>query len=108
MRTAESVVLTLWPPGPGRALDVDAQVLVLVDLDLDLVGLRQHGDGGGGGVDAAARLGLRHALDAVHAALVLEAAVGALAADLEDDLAEAADAVSLAVSISVFQRCRSA
>ena len=31
MRTAESVVLTLCPPGPGRAVDVDAQV-VRVDL----------------------------------------------------------------------------
>ena len=60
--------------------------------DLDLVGLGQHGDGRGRGVDAAARFGLRHALHAMHAALVLEAAVGALAADLEDHLAHAADA----------------
>ena len=39
MRTAESVVLTLWPPGPAGAEDVDAQVVV-VDLDVDLLGLR--------------------------------------------------------------------
>ena len=29
IRTAESVVLTLWPPGPEDAEDVDAQVLVV-------------------------------------------------------------------------------
>ena len=42
IRTAESVVLTDWPPGPG-AVDVDLEV-VLVDLDLDLLDLRQHRD----------------------------------------------------------------
>ena len=67
MRTAESVVFTLWPPGPRRAEDVDAEILVL-DLDVDLLGLGQHGDGGGRGVDAPLRLGGRHALHAVHAA----------------------------------------
>ena len=71
MRTAESVVLTLCPPGPGRAEDVDAQV-VRVDLDVDLLGLRQHEHAGGGGVDAALRLGGRHPLHAVHAALELQ------------------------------------
>jgi hypothetical protein len=39
-RTAESVVLTDWPPA-RRALDVDAQVALLVDMDLDLVDLGQ-------------------------------------------------------------------
>ena len=82
IRTAESVVLTDWPPGPGRAVDVDLQV-VLVDLDVDLLGLRQHGDRRRRGVDAALRLGLGHALDAVRAALELEHGVGAVAADLE-------------------------
>ena len=53
MRTAESVVLTLWPPGPGGALDLHPQVLVLVDLDLHLVGLGQDGHRGGRRVDAA-------------------------------------------------------
>ena len=89
MRTAESVVLTLWPPGPGRAVDVDLEV-VLVDLDLDLLGLGHHGDGGGRGVDPPLRLGLGNALDAVRAALVLEDGVGAVALDGEDDLLEAA------------------
>ena len=32
MRTAESVLLTCWPPAPGRAVRVDAEVAV-VDLD---------------------------------------------------------------------------
>ena len=36
IRTAESVVFTLWPPWPGRAEDVDPQV-VLVDLDVGVV-----------------------------------------------------------------------
>ena len=52
IRTAESVVLTIWPPGPRRAVDVDPQV-VRVDLDVDLLGLGQHQHAGGGGVDAA-------------------------------------------------------
>ena len=90
MRTAESVVLTDWPPGPGGAVDVDLQV-VRVDLDLDLLGLGQHRDGRRRGVDAALRLGLRHPLHAVRAALVLEDGVGAVALDREGDLLEAAD-----------------
>ena len=73
MRTALSVVLTDWPPGPLDAEHVDAQILV-VDLDVDLLGLGQHGDGRGRGVDAALRLGRRHALDAVHARFELRAA----------------------------------
>ena len=77
MRTAESVVLTLWPPGPRRAVDVDAQV-VRVDLDLDLLGLGQHEHAGRAGVDAALRLGHRHPLHAVHAALVLQPGPGAV------------------------------
>ena len=44
IRTAESVVFTDWPPGPGGAVDVDLEV-VLVDLDVDLLGLGHHGDG---------------------------------------------------------------
>ena len=44
------------------------------------------------GVDPAARLGRRDALDAMDAALELEAAVGAVAADLDDGLLDAVDA----------------
>ena len=76
MRTAESVVLTLCPPGPERAVDVDPQV-VGVDGDLDLLGLGHHQHAGGGGVDAALALGDGHALHAVHPALVLEPGPGA-------------------------------
>ena len=54
MRTAESVVFTLCPPGPDDAEDVDAEVLVL-DLDVDLFGLGQHGDRRRRGVDAPLR-----------------------------------------------------
>ena len=64
--------------GTGGAEDVDAQV-VRVDLDLDLLGLGQHQHAGGGGVDPALRLGHRHALHAVHAALVLQPRPDALA-----------------------------
>ncbi len=71
-RTAESVVLTDWPPGPERAEHVDADV-VGVELDFaDLLDLGEHEHAGRGGVDAALRLGCGHALHAVHAALVLE------------------------------------
>ena len=92
IRTAESVVLTDWPPGPGRALDVDPEVPRLVDLHLDLVHLGQDDDRGGAGVDAAAGLRGRDALHAMDAALELEPAVGAIAGDLEDRLLDAADA----------------
>ena len=71
MRTALSVVLTDWPPGPRRPEDVDAQIL-LVDLDIDFLGLRQHRDGRRRGMDAALRLGLRHALHAMHAGFELQ------------------------------------
>ena len=70
------------PARAGGAVDVDLQV-VLVDLDLDVLGLGQHRDGRRRGVDAALRLGLRHALHAVRAALELEDRVGAVALDLE-------------------------
>src|SRR5581483_12090277 len=75
---------------PRGAVDVDLEVR-RIDLDLDLLRLRQDGDGGGRGVDPPLRLRLRYPLHAVRPALVLEHRVRALAADLEDDLLEAAD-----------------
>ena len=74
--------------GARRAVDVDLQV-VGIDLDVDVLGLGQHGDRRGRGVDAALRLGDRHALHAVGAALVLEDRVGAVAVDGEGVLAVA-------------------
>ena len=68
MRTAESVVLTLCPPGPEERKTSILQIL-LVDLDVDLLGLGQDRDRGRRGVDAPRGLGLGHALHAVHAAL---------------------------------------
>ena len=79
-RTAESVVLTDWPPGPGAAVDVDAQVLVL-DLDLDLLGLGQDRHGGRRGVHPALGLGHRDPLDPVRATFVLQACPGVAALD---------------------------
>src|SRR5205814_3486586 len=69
--------------GPARAERVDAEIF-LVDLDVDVLGLRQHRDGDGRRVDAAARLGRRHALHAVDAALVLQLAVDAAPLDGRD------------------------
>ena len=70
IRTAESVVLTLWPP--GRRSGRRRSQVVRVDLDLDLLGLGDHEHAGRGGVDAALRLGDGHPLHAVHPALVLQ------------------------------------
>ena len=80
MRTAESVVLTLWPPGPEERKTSMRRSFGSI-CDVDLLGLRQHRHGDGRGVDAPLRLGRRHALHAVHAALVLEASEDALARD---------------------------
>ena len=77
IRTAESVVLTPCPPGPGAAVDVDPQV-VGVDLDLGLLDLGHHQHAGGRGVHAALGLGDGHALHPVHPALELEHAEGHL------------------------------
>ena len=52
MRTADSVLLTCWPPAPPARMVSMLQVGV-VDLDVDLLGLGQHRDGRGRGVDAA-------------------------------------------------------
>src|SRR5438309_1015413 len=74
------------PARGGRGLDVEVLGL---DLHLDRVRLWHHRNGGRRRMDAALRLGLGHALDAVHAALVLQLRVGAVTVDLELDRVEA-------------------
>ena len=88
-RTADSVLLTCWPPAPLGAQRVDAQIGV-VDGDVDVLRLGQHRDGCGRGVDAAGRFGVGHALHAVHAGFVFELGEGAAAADFGDDFLVAA------------------
>ena len=78
--------LTAWA---RRTIYVDLQV-IRVDRDLDLLRFRKHRDSRRRRVDPPLRLGLRDALDAVNAGLVLEHAVGAVALDGERHLLEAA------------------
>src|SRR5574340_1064042 len=59
-------------------------------LDLHVLRLGHHRDRRGRGVDAPLRLGLRHALDAMRAALELEHGVRAVALDGEHALLDAA------------------
>ena len=67
--------------GAAGAEGVDAQ-LGRVERDLlGLVGLGQHGDGAGAGVDAALRLGDRHALHAMAARLELQLRIDRVALD---------------------------
>ena len=89
MRMADSVLLTCWPPAPP-ARRVSILRSALVDRDVDLLGLGQHRDGRRRGVDAARRLGVGHALHAVHARLEFQLGEGAASLDLGDDLLVAA------------------
>ena len=98
MRTAESVVFTDCPPGPGRAVDVDLQIR-LFDLEVDVVGLRHHGHGRGRRVDAALRLRLGHALDAMRPALELEDRVRTVALDREHAFLQAAAVVRVRLDL---------
>src|SRR6185436_21076330 len=77
------------PSGPRRAIDVDLEVL-LVDLHVDVLRFGEDRHRHGRRVNAAGRLRGGDPLDAMHAALELEPAPGALALDGEDDLLEAA------------------
>ena len=90
MRTAESVLLTCWPPAPEAAERVDAQ-LRRIDRDVsDGVGFRQHRHRARRRMDATLRLGCRHALHAMASGLELELRIGALAGDAQDHLLVAA------------------
>ena len=83
-------LVDVLPARAAGAVGVHAEVLV---LDLDVVHLVGHGHdhhGGGGGVHAALGLGGGHPLHPVHAALVLEDAVDAVALHLAHDFLEAA------------------
>ena len=108
MRTAESVVLTDWPPGPPERITSILQVLG-IDLDLDVLDLGHHRDGRRRGVDAPLRLGRGDALHAVHARLVLELRVGAACPLMPatTSLMPPADALDVD-RISTAQRWRSA
>ena len=85
MRTAESVMLTCWPPAPPDAERIDAQI-VRLDVDFDLV-VDLRVDENRGERRVAARVGVerRDAHQAVHADLGLQQAVGVLAVDFESD-----------------------
>ena len=76
--------------GAAGATDFDAEILRL-EFEIDFFGFRQHGDGGGGGVNAALRFGRRHALHAMHAALVTQLSENRFAGDLEDHFLQAAE-----------------
>ena len=66
--------------GARRAVHIDAQVL-LVEFDIHRRCLGQNGHRDGRGMHAPERLGLGNALHAMHAALVPQQAVCAVAAD---------------------------
>ena len=88
-RTADSVLLTCWPPAPPeRSVSIRRSASLIGDVDVLRLG--QHGDGRGRGVDAAGRLGVGHALHAVHAGFVFQLGEGAAAADFGDDFLVAA------------------
>ena len=83
IRTAESVVLTPCPPGPGAAEDVDPQVL-LVDVDLvRTLDDRGHFDPGEGGLAARLVVERADAYQPVHAVLAAQRAVREGRRDLE-------------------------
>src|SRR5271155_2152402 len=75
---------------PAGAENIDAQILV-VDPDIDLLRLGQNGHSGRRSVDAAACLGLRHALDAVHPRFEFEPGKHVMPANLRTCLLETAD-----------------
>ena len=77
--------------GAAGAEGVDAQLARVERHLFGLVGLGQDGDRAGAGVDAALRLGRRHALHAVAARLELQRRVDRVALDADDELLVAAE-----------------
>ena len=89
MRTAESVMLTCWPPAPPDAEGIDAQVFQL-DIDLDLVvDLRIDEHRSERSVPPRVGIERRDAHQPVHADFGLQQAVGVLAVDFEGDRLDA-------------------
>ncbi len=84
-------MLTPCPPGP-EAQKRSTRMSFSSDRDVHVLGLGQDGHGRRRRVDAAGGLGRRHALDAVRAALVLQARVGRVALDQRRDRLDPADA----------------
>ena len=92
IRTAESVVLTDWPPGPDERLtSIRRSFSSSISISTS--------SASGMTTTVAVEVWIRPddsvagiALDAVDAALELEAAVGAVAVDLDDRLLDALDA----------------
>ena len=85
-------MFTDWPPGPDERL---TSIRRSLSSSMSTSTSSASGitiDRRGRGVDPAARLGRRDALHAVDAALELEPAVGAVAADLDDRLLDPVDA----------------
>src|SRR5439155_628770 len=78
--------------GHAALREVVGAELLVGEVHLDVLRLGQHGHGHRRGVDAALRLRHRDALHAVHAALELQPAVGALALHEGDNLFEPAEA----------------
>jgi hypothetical protein len=83
MRTADSVLLTCWPPAPERGTRRCLQV-GRVDLDLDVVvDFGRHEHRGETGVAAVVRIERRLAHQPMHAGFGLQPAVGVVALDAE-------------------------
>src|SRR2546427_444205 len=81
---------TFCSSGPGGAEGIDAQVFRF-DFDVDFVGFGENRDGRGRGVNAALRFRGGNALDAVHAAFVLQFGINLLPLNRGDDFLEAAE-----------------
>ena len=71
MRIAEFGLVDMLAAGARGAIGVDLEI-GFVDFEVRLLGDWQHGDGRGGGVNSSLRLGRRHPLHPVNAALELE------------------------------------
>src|SRR5215212_11266315 len=78
------------PPRTAGTVNVHIQV-ALVARHLHILGLGKDGHRGSGSMDPPLALRLRHSLDAMRSALVLEYRVGPVAADLHGDLFVSAD-----------------